>query len=78
MTKKDQAKQGAFERIVPGQDKGHMLIVSSPTAFASLSSCGVASGMKFVLAPSHPPSSPLSPSSLTPQKRPLEQGTTLL
>lgn len=50
----------------------------SSTAFASLSSCGVVGGMKFVLALSHPPSSSLSPSSLTPQKRTLEQGTTLL
>lgn len=78
MAKKDQAKQGAIERTVPGQDTCVDCVFLSSTAFASLSSCGVVSGMKFVLALSHPPSSSLSPSSLTPQKRTLEQGTTLL
>ena len=63
---------------VPGQDTCVDCVFLSTTAFASLSSCGVVRGMKFVLVPSHPPSSPLSPSPLTPQKRTIEQGTTLL
>ena len=46
------------------------------TAFASLSSRGIVSGMKFVLAPSHPSSSsPLkNQEKSSPQKRTLEQG----